>query len=81
MHYFSASVRSSASLSLRSKLSHLLFAACMFVLPGALAAQTVHFSGTITPVGNGFSNPSGVAVDRAGNVFVADSNTGTIKKR
>jgi DNA-binding beta-propeller fold protein YncE len=35
---------------------------------------------TIKPLGSGFSFPSGVAVDSAGNVFVADSGNSAVKE-
>jgi sugar lactone lactonase YvrE len=37
-----------------------------------------HFSGTQTTVGSGFYEPVGVAVDRSGNLYVADADTFTI---
>ena len=33
-----------------------------------------------TPIGSGFSNPQGVAVDGAGDVFVADTNNGAVEE-
>jgi hypothetical protein len=35
-------------------------------------AQSISFTGVQTTVGSGLSNPAGVAVDRAGDVFIAD---------
>ena len=35
---------------------------------------------TVNPVGSGFSFPNGVAVDRAGNVFVADEGNDAVKE-
>jgi sugar lactone lactonase YvrE len=35
---------------------------------------------TVTPLGTGFSTPKGVAVDGAGNVFVADSGNNAVKE-
>jgi DNA-binding beta-propeller fold protein YncE len=37
-------------------------------------------NGTITTIGSGFSGPSGVAVDAAGDVFVATSNNNRVAK-
>ena len=37
-----------------------------------LQAQTASFSDAIATLGGGFSNPSGMAVDGSGNVYVAD---------
>jgi large repetitive protein len=42
------------------------------------AAQSVTFAGTQTTVGSGLSYPWGLGVDRAGNVYVANSGNGTI---
>ncbi|MES2220945.1 MAG: NHL repeat-containing protein, partial [Acidobacteriota bacterium] len=39
---------------------------------GGAAAGTVNSSSTVKILGNGFSEPDGVAVDSSGNVFVAD---------
>jgi len=36
--------------------------------------------GAPVSIGSGFSNPSGVAVDAAGNVYVADAGNGAVKK-
>src|SRR5271154_542199 len=46
-----------------------------------VAPTTVTFAGT-TPValGSGFSSPTGVAVDAAGDVFVADSGNSAVKE-
>jgi len=56
------------------------------LLGGAVSiasAQTAHFSGAQTTlvgptVGGGFVQPDGVALDRRGNLYVADSDTNTI---
>lgn len=34
----------------------------------------------IIPLGSGFSAPTGVAVDRSGNVFVADTGNNAVKE-
>ncbi|MEO9073284.1 MAG: NHL repeat-containing protein [Edaphobacter sp.] len=44
-----------------------------------MAAQTAHAGGTL-PLGSGFSTPQGVAVDRSGNVYVADSSNNAVKE-
>jgi len=48
-----------------------LLAACFLALP--LAAQTGYFSGVVTTLGTGYAHPSGVAIDKSGNVFFADT--------
>ena len=54
--------------------------ACVGLLGGAAQAQTAHAGGTVTPLGNGFNNPQGVAVDGSGNVFVADYGNNAVKE-
>jgi hypothetical protein len=49
-----------------------LAAFCLLADPSPLAAQTAH-SGATVPVGGFFYTPQGVAVDRSGNVFVANT--------
>jgi streptogramin lyase len=44
-----------------------------------LVAQTVHYGATVT-LGSGFSEPTGVAVDGSGNVYVADFGNSAIKE-
>ncbi len=46
----------------------------------AAKAQAVTFTGTERPVGSGFSNPFGVAVDGSGDVFVADTGNGLVRE-
>jgi hypothetical protein len=62
---------------------HLWFGMPGYFLPLAvtspLAAQTAH-SGATVPVGSGFSDPIGVAVDRSGNVFVADNKNNAVNE-
>jgi DNA-binding beta-propeller fold protein YncE len=49
---------------------------------GALYAHqtTAYFAGVTVALGSGFSNPTGVAVDGNGNVYVADFGHGTVKE-
>jgi DNA-binding beta-propeller fold protein YncE len=55
-------------------------AIAVFMLGGVSAeAQTAHAGGTIS-IGSGFSAPAGVAMDRNGNVFVADDNENVVKE-
>ena len=72
MRSFIASIRPDATPLLSSTLSKVLVAATLLVLPCSLVAQTAHFSGSVFTRGSGFGNPDGVAVDRSGNLFVAD---------
>jgi DNA-binding beta-propeller fold protein YncE len=44
------------------------------------SAQTAHFSGAQIALGGGFSQPSGVAVDTSGNVYVVDSSNNAVKE-
>src|SRR5258706_11821927 len=60
-----------------------LMALCLSALGGfapSAEAQTAHFSGAIAPLGSGFSNPEGVAVDASGNIFVADVGNNAVKE-
>ena len=54
-------------------------ALCLVAAASSLPAQT-GVSGATVPVGSGFSHPSGVAVDRSGNLFVADTLNSAIKE-
>jgi len=52
----------------------------LLALAGTASAQTAHFSYTQVTLGGGFSNPTGVAVDSSGNVFVGDTFHGAVKE-
>jgi DNA-binding beta-propeller fold protein YncE len=56
-----------------------LAAFCLLAVTSPLAAQTAH-SGATVLIGSGFSYPAGVAVDRSGNVFVADTQNNAVKE-
>ena len=45
-----------------------------------LAAQTAHYVSGWNGIGTGLNNPTGVAIDTAGNVYIADQNTNTLYK-
>src|SRR6266550_2286699 len=62
-----------------SALAVLCLSALALFAPSA-EAQTAHFSWAMSTLGSGFSNPSGVAVDGSGNVFVADTYNNAVKK-
>jgi hypothetical protein len=47
---------------------------------GGAATGTVNSSSTVNIVGSGFNGPIGVAVDRSGNVFVADCHNNAVKE-
>jgi sugar lactone lactonase YvrE len=47
---------------------------------GTAAAGTVNSTSTVNTLGNGFSEPDGVAVDGSGNVFVADFANNAVKE-
>jgi NHL repeat len=56
---------------------------CLGALSGfapSAEAQTAHFSAAVSTLGSGFSHPFGVAVDRSGNVFVADQGNNAVKE-
>jgi trimeric autotransporter adhesin len=50
------------------------------LLSPALRAQTASFTGATTPVVSGFSFPHGIARDRAGDIFVADSGNNAVEE-
>ncbi len=52
--------------------------ACMPAM-APLEAQTAHFGAVVT-LGSGFATPTGVTVDRFGNVFVADNGHSAVKE-
>ncbi|MGB0109499.1 MAG: hypothetical protein WBP52_13455, partial [Terriglobales bacterium] len=54
----------------------------LLLLGGSVAAhaQSVTFAGTQTYVGGGLSGPWGVAVDGAGDIFIADTGHGRVVK-
>ena len=54
--------------------------AVLSMLSLRLAAQTAHFTASISPIGNGILAPYGVALDASGNVFVADNGNHAIKE-
>ncbi len=63
--------------SLSALMNRLMFATCALLLLGAFSApahaQSITFAGAQTYVGSGLSGPWGVAVDGAGDVFIADT--------
>lgn len=54
--------------------------ASLAVFAPRLSAQTVHFSGAVRTLGSGFYGPWDVALDKSGNVFVADSYNNLVKE-
>ena len=59
---------------------HVLVLCSLAIAPGVLRAQSASFSGLVSTVGNGFSGPTGAAVDASGDVFVADFNNNAVKE-
>jgi sugar lactone lactonase YvrE len=63
-------------------LPNCLFATCALLLLGAFFApahaQSVTYAGSQTYMGSGLSGPWSVAVDRAGNVFIADTQSSRV---
>ena len=83
---FSALCSSFISINRRTRWSNPSLALAVLLLSALVGfgpsaeAQTAHFSWAITTLGSNFSNPSGVAVDANGNVFVADTNNNAVKE-
>jgi sugar lactone lactonase YvrE len=63
-------------------MNRLLFATCALLLASAFSApvraQSVTFAGAQTAVGSGLSGPWGVAVDAAGDLFIADTQSSRV---
>lgn len=57
-----------------------IFPAMLAFAPEAIEAQTAQYSYAIATLGGGFQEPSGVAVDSSGNVYIADYGNSTVKK-
>ncbi len=57
---------------IRAVLAVLSLAAVALMAPAGLQAQAVSFNSAQTTVGTGLDAPYGVAVDGAGNLFIAD---------
>jgi sugar lactone lactonase YvrE len=68
-----------AAMSLKG-LRALVLLATIFSLALAAMAQSVRFTGVVSPVGSGFGFPYGVAVDAKGDVFVADNGSKSVKE-
>ncbi len=68
--------------SLSALMKPLLFATCALLLLGAFSApthaQSITFAGAQATVGSGLSYPTGVAVDGAGDVFIADKRNNRV---
>ena len=55
-----------------------LLAAGLVMMPAMAAAQTAVYSGATLSLGGGYANPTGVAVDSSGNVYVGDVSFETV---
>ena len=75
---FSA-IRPVAAMSLK-RTRGLVLLATIFSLALAAMAQSVSFTGVVSPVGSGFWSPNGVAVDAKGDVFVTDWVAGAVEE-
>ncbi len=64
-------------LARRLRLAPALFAVLLAVTG---AAQTVTFTGGVSPIGGGFNAPNGVAVDGSGNIYIADTSNLAVKQ-
>ncbi|HEY2857571.1 MAG TPA: NHL repeat-containing protein [Terracidiphilus sp.] len=58
----------------------LILIACVATFAPKTRAQSAQFSGAERTLGGGFALPAGVAVDKGGNVFVADSSNAAVKE-
>jgi streptogramin lyase len=57
-----------------------LFLSALSGFAPSAEAQTAHFSGATSLLSNSFNQPTSVAVDASGNVFVADSANNAVKE-
>src|SRR5258708_31029738 len=64
----------------RAVLMVLLPVGVALLTPPVLHAQAVNFGGVQTTVASGLNSPLGVAVDRAGDVFIADDLNNRVLK-
>ncbi len=71
------------SLVFRSPASLMFWLAALLLgamIPSPLHAQMAYFSGSVTTLNGGFSYPTGVTIDRNGNIYVLDGGATVVKE-